>query len=189
MDIERTENGFETSVYRKPTFTGLTTKFTSHLPLQFKRNLVETLVYRAYQICSSYLSFHKEISFIRKLLFKNGFPWNFTDVYVGKVLNKIYNSEKLKSQTAKKKELHFSIPYLGSQSFHLRKRLNSIFSQFYPQIKLRVIFKSSNTLGNFFRIKDKIPEDLRAGIIYKYKCDSCNATYVGKTVRHKIARV
>ena len=99
------------------------------------------------------------------------------------------NSERLKSQTANKKEVYFSIPYLGSQSFHLRKRLNYILNQFYPQVKLRVIFKSSNTLGNFFKIKDKIPEDLRAGIIYKYKCDSCNATYVGKSVRHKIARV
>ena len=44
-------------------------------------------------------------------------------------------------------------------------------------------------MGQFFHIKDKIPEDLRSGIIYQYKCDSCNATYVGKCIRHKIARI
>ena len=41
----------------------------------------------------------------------------------------------------------------------------------------------------FFRIKDKIPEDLRSSIVYQYKCDSCSASYVGKSIRHKIARV
>ena len=63
--IQRIANGFETSVYRKPKFTGLTTKFTSYIPLQFKRNLVSTLVYRAFQISSSFFNFHKEINYLR----------------------------------------------------------------------------------------------------------------------------
>ena len=92
--IQRTANGSETSVYRKPTFTGLTTKFTSYILLQFKRNLVSTLVYRAFQISSSFFNFHKEINYLRKTLFKNGFPFKFTDVWAGKVLNKFYDVAK-----------------------------------------------------------------------------------------------
>ena len=41
----------------------------------------------------------------------------------------------------------------------------------------------------FFKMIDKIPEDLRSSIVYQYKCDSCSASYVGKSIRHKIARV
>ena len=189
VEIKRNNNGFETSVYRKPTFTGLTTKFTSFTPLQFKRNLVVTLVYRAFQISSSYFSFHKEISFLRKTLFNNGFSYKFTDVWVGKLLNRFYAAVKPVKHTVNKKDVYFSLPYLGKHSFYLRKRLCSLFDNFYPQLRLRVIFKPSYCIGRFFNIKDKIPEDLRSNIIYQYMCGSCKASYVGKCIRHKIARV
>ena len=37
---------------------------------------------------------------------------------------------------------------------------------------------------NFFIFKDKIPAFLHLGIVYKFKCDACNATYYGKTKLH-----
>ena len=189
VDLKRTMTGFETSVYRKPTFTGLTTKFTSYIPLQFKRNLVSTLVFGAFQISSSYFSFDKEIRYLRKMLFNNGFPYKFTDVWVGKVLNKFYITRNPDKHTVCKKEIYFSLPYLGAHSFHIRKKLTSLFNDFYPQVRVRVIFKSSFCIRSFFNIKDKIPDDLRSGIIYHFKCDGCSASYVGKCVRHKLARV
>ena len=39
-------------------------------------------------------------------------------------------------------------------------------------------------LSAFFRFKDHIPLSLRLRIVYKYKCQCCNALYVGETVRH-----
>ena len=39
-------------------------------------------------------------------------------------------------------------------------------------------------ISNFFTFKDKIQSFLRSGIVYKFKCGSCNATYYGKTKRH-----
>ena len=104
-------------------------------------------------------------------------------------MNKFYGLTEPERHTANKKEIYFSLPYLGAHSFYLRKRLNSLFNDFYPQVRLRVIFKSSYCIGSFFKIKDKIPEDLRSSIVYQYKCDSCSASYVGKSIRHKIARV
>ena len=148
-----------------------------------------TLVYRAFQISSSYLNFHAEISHLRKILFNNGFPYKFTDVWVGKVLSKFYTIIGPEKHTANKRDIYFSLPYLGGHSFHIRKKLNSLFNDFYPQVRLRVIFKSSYSIGSFFNIKDKIPDDLRSSIIYQYKCDDCNVSYVGKCIRHKIARV
>ena len=40
INISRVGEGFKTSFYRKPTFTGLTTKFSSFIPISYKRNLV-----------------------------------------------------------------------------------------------------------------------------------------------------
>ena len=39
-------------------------------------------------------------------------------------------------------------------------------------------------VSNFFTFKDKIPLFLRSGIVCKFQCASCNATYYGKTKRH-----
>ena len=42
----------------------------------------------------------------------------------------------------------------------------------------------SATLVTFCTFKDKIPSFLCSGIVYKFHCGSCNATYYGKTKRH-----
>ena len=63
---------FSTSVYRKPTFTGLLSKFNSAAPLKYKRSLITTLVTRAYKTCSSYFSLHKEFTFLKHILTQNG---------------------------------------------------------------------------------------------------------------------
>ena len=96
--VQKTDSSFSTSIYRKPTFTGLTTKFTSAIPLQFKKNLILTLVTRAFNICSTYNALHLELQKIRDTLKLNGFPTNFTDTYIGKQLNRlIYSSSPTSS--------------------------------------------------------------------------------------------
>ena len=32
--------------------------------------------------------------------------------------------------------------------------------------------------------KDQIPKVLQSGVVYKFSCNSCNAIYIGKTIRH-----
>ena len=45
---------FQTSVYRKPTFSGVLTNFERSLPISYKYNLVSTLLHRGFMIWSSY---------------------------------------------------------------------------------------------------------------------------------------
>ena len=53
-----------------------------------------------------------------------------------------------------------------------------------PHCNVRIVFQSKCKLINFFTFKDQIPIFLRSGIVYKFKCSGCNATYYGKTKRH-----
>ena len=55
--------------------------------------------------------------------------------------------------------------------------------------KIKIIFKSSAWLANFFRFKYKILLCLRSSIVYKFACGWCNATYYGETCRHFKVRV
>merc|ERR1712055_1154645 len=61
--------------------------------------------------------------------------------------------------------------------------------RFYPQIRLRMIYKSLDTIVSRFKLKDKMPVDCMSCIIYQYKCDSCNVIYIGKTEQNFKCRI
>lgn len=45
VNISRNKSPFETSLFRKPTYTGLTTKFDSYIQTKYKEILISTLIY------------------------------------------------------------------------------------------------------------------------------------------------
>ena len=83
----------------------------------------------------------------------------------------------------------FPTYFLGDVSNTVSKDLNRPMCRFYPQIRLRMIYKSLDTIGSRFRVKDKMPEECMSCIIYQYKCDSCNAIYIGKTEQNFRCRI
>ena len=48
IKISRENNKFVTSVYRKPTFSGVFTKIESFIPYIYKHRLIETLLHRSF---------------------------------------------------------------------------------------------------------------------------------------------
>ena len=73
---------------------------------------------------------------------------------------------------------------MGMMSTELKVKLNKTFKQLLPACDLRVIFKASLRMKNYFNFKDKIKRELRSLLVYNFKCNSCNAEYIGKTKRH-----
>ena len=49
-----------------------------------------------------------------------------------------------------------------------------------PYCKLKVIFRSPSNIVNHFHFKDVLSKKLCSGIVYNFKCNSCNAIYHGK---------
>ena len=63
IKINRDNIRFLTSVYRKPTFSGVFTNFDSYIPLSYKPGLMSSLLYRAFK-CDLILKFFiKNLSF------------------------------------------------------------------------------------------------------------------------------
>ena len=188
IEISHHDNSFSTSVYRKPTFTGLMTKFSSFIPICYKRNLVKTLTTRAFNICSNYFNLAKEFQFIKECLKHNGFTHNFTDLYIGKQLQKLLHP-RAAVPSVNRAVVYFPMSFAGKTSFGLKNKLLKLMREFYPQIDVRVIFKPKFTLRNLFKFKDRIPSDLQSSLVYKYKCNCCNAMYYGKTKRQWKVRI
>ena len=76
------------NVYRKETFTGVYTNFSSFIPLEHKFGLVYTLLHR----CSVFdmSKFHFEIEKLKEILLSNRYSSKFTDKCIPKFTNKLY---------------------------------------------------------------------------------------------------
>ena len=65
VEIKRELGKFTTTVYRKPTFSGVYSNFESFLPPVYKFGMVYTLVYRCFNICSNWTQCHTELTFLK----------------------------------------------------------------------------------------------------------------------------
>ena len=151
--ISRSKNGLP-FVYHKTTFKGVYSNFNSFIYDQHTIGLVFTLLFRAFSIVCDFLRFRTKVSHLKNILRKNAFPIKLVDNCFKTYLKK----KALHSAVAlnvEKKELFVVLPYIGNFSLALRTCLQSKFNKNLPYFKIKVIFKSTSRLSNFFRFKDK----------------------------------
>ena len=176
VTIFRENDKFATNVYRKKTFSGVYTNFKSFIPETYKIGLIKSLLFRCFSLCSDFIKFHHEIHKLKKLLYKNSYPRDLVDKCTKEFSDKILAPKHVVSAVPKKN--------LVKLSLQIRTRINRIMKNKLPYCNIRFVFRSKCKISNFFTFKDKIPSFLRSGIVYKFQCGSCNATYYGKTKRH-----
>ena len=56
--ISRNKEGFTTTVYHKPTFSGVYSNFNSFIADEYKHGLIFTLLFRIFSIVSDFSKFH-----------------------------------------------------------------------------------------------------------------------------------
>ena len=188
VKICRKNGKFVTSVYRKPTFSGAFTKYESFIPTYQKRGVLYTVLHRSFSICCDFKTFYFETDYLKTILIKNNYPLNFTDSCIKSFLNKLY-TPKVVFPTVPKRNVFVKLPFLGSTSFQIRKKLQKLFSDKLTSCNLKIVFTSPVRVKSFFTFKDKLPKMLLSGLVYQYKCGGCNATYYGKTKRHFKVRI
>ena len=91
LDIEiiREKDKFTTTIYRKPTLSGIYSNFKSFLPSGYKFGMIYILVYKCFRICSNWTQFLTELTFLGVIFQKNGYPVNFINKCFKKFLNNI----------------------------------------------------------------------------------------------------
>ena len=174
---------FQTSIYRKSTFSAVLINFESFLPTSCKYNLVSTLLHRGFMICCPYKTLHFEVLKLKQIFRSNGYPQNFVDRCIKMYLDKVFIKHPSICVVPNKGiSLCFSI--LGNNSLEIKRQLQNATERTSPYCQLNVIFKSPSKIVNRFHFKDVLPKKLCSGIVYSFKCNSRNAIYYGKTKRH-----
>ena len=82
IKVSRVNNSFSTNIYRKVTFSGVFTNFESFIPISYKSNLIFTLLFIAFKLCSNFELFHQEIPNLKDIFKRNGYPGNFIDTCI-----------------------------------------------------------------------------------------------------------
>ena len=77
------------------------------------------------------------------------------------------------------------MPYFGHPSYRTRNKLLSLFRIYFPQINVKIVLTNKLTIGSFFPVKERLPANMCANVIYHYRCSSgdCRSSYVGSTER------
>ncbi|CAF3715913.1 unnamed protein product [Rotaria sp. Silwood1] len=193
---------FATTIYRKPTYTGLITKWSSFVPHTYKVSTISSMVYRAIRICSSYDLMHEQFEFIEFISIENGYPEGFIKAQIRKTLGRyfdkingtqIYKSKNKtnndKDNSIKREQVFIDIPFFGKPTEILGKRIINLAKSINPQIHIQPVQRPSSSISKYFPTKDPIPKLLRANIVYKLDCSNCESSYIGKTIRQTYRRL
>ena len=65
--ITRSNNKLVTSLYRKKRFSGVYLNYNSFLTTNYKKGLINTLLFQSYNIRADYRILHNEIKYLQKL--------------------------------------------------------------------------------------------------------------------------
>ena len=176
--VTRTDSGIITSIYRKPTFTGLYTPWDSYSPTIYKINLVRSLTHRILRICSTSV-IQKELDTLRSILQKNGYP--------GHVLQKWVTSSPPSRRIGPRLcPLVVRLQWLGNQTDKIARRMNDAVRLAYYAANVRVVY---HTTRAFSLPKERIPTHAKSNIIYSFECRQCRSRYVGKTSQRLADRI
>ena len=123
------------NVYRKKTFSGVYSNFNSFIPESYKTGLIESLLFRCFNLCSDFVKFNDEINIFKSILYKNSNPRDLVDK---KFLDRV-STQKVVESTVPKMDLMIVLPYLGKFSLQIPTRINRVMKNKLPQkINLQV---------------------------------------------------
>ena len=172
--VHKSKDAIHTSVYRKPTWTGLYTHFLSFVPEKFKRNLIHNLFDRARRLCSpSFLD--QELQLLKKTFEANGYPTAFITRHSSPRPSRetFFGPEKMPA--------FLRVPFVGDAlSRTLIRRIRSTVGATFTTAEPRILFMTSSVGG--LPPKDPILPSNTSNCIYKFSC-GCGSSYVGRTER------
>ena len=175
--VQKHHNKFLTTVYRKPTFTGMYQRWESFSPIKLKTNLIQTMVHRALKICSPQ-KLQGELNNIRSILTDNGYPLTVINAHIS---NKLNEYDKCPIFGPRKCPVYLRLPWLGNKSIQFSKTLNKSVSLCFYAVHLRMVYSTLTILPAIK--KDVLPIQNSSNLIYKFTCNRCESGYIGKTIR------
>ena len=190
VSVNISNNIVKTSVHVKSTNLGDCINFRSICPDKYKISVIKTFLYRAYEICSEWQSFHQEIVRLKQMLTNNNFPMNIIDNTIKSFLDKLFLSDNKLIQDKKQINLFFQGQMSSAYKLEEKELTKIVYEHVKPvnndnSINLRIYYKNKKLKHLFIRNKSTFKEcSDKHHVVYQYCCnkEGCNSsTYIGYT--------
>ena len=159
------------AVHRKATHTDKYLSFNSHNPKQHKDTVVKTLFDRADKIPNTIQGKKAEKQNVPKALSVNG--------YTSAFINSVASNLKIRTN-----QLLLQSPKVMHVSHMSKAFLRESVNRILTGANIRTAYKPLTTLGGILKKpKDRPSESQVKGIVYKFKCKTCNFLYIGENKR------
>ena len=84
--------------------------------------------------------------------------------------------------------MYIGLPFIGKKSDDLARELRQVICNYFSYIDPIIYYRSSNSIGSWFKLCDKPNVMMRSNVIYRYKCD-CAQSYIGSTTVQLFIRI
>ena len=178
IQVQRENNNFITSVFRKKTHTDRYLNYNSHHHPGVLAGVVKCLRLKAANIWDHECE-QAEVSHLKQIFQANGYPSDCIEP----ILNKRYGQHHVTSdqtgQVDDEREHVLCLPYVRGVSERIDRVCKSL-----TTVKIKVVFKPIRILRHILtNVKNNLPSEKKKGVVYTVPCIDCGKKYVGETGR------
>ena len=186
MELMKMGSQVRTSVYRKTTDKGLLLHYQSHVDNRYKRSLLMTMLNRAHRLSSSSDLFAAECDNLKEIFLKLKYPERLINCTITRFIESQDREQAPDIQV--NQPIRIILPFKDQRSADLvRRQLSDLAKKINSE--LRPVFTSKKIAEEIKVTQPKPPLVNEQCVVYEYKCDLCDADYVGYTCRHLFQRI
>ena len=188
MVLRKDSQNITTSVYVKPTNTGLLLHYNSHVDNRYKKSLIITKLDRAFKLSSNWSLFHEECIRLKTLFLQLAYPEHLIHSMISNFIASKQTRTPPRNSTSDQQSVRIVLPFKEQNSADsVRKQLKDLGKLL--NIDLCPVF-ISRKVGQDLKHKEIKPALINEqSVVYKFECGWCDASYVGYTRRHLYQRI
>ena len=180
----------ETKVYKKPMDTGLLLHYQSHVDVRYKQSLLKTMLNRAFKLSSNWQLFHLECERLMETFSRLRYPVPLLQSTIRDIVAAKVSGDVTSKQTCddRKAPVRIILPFKDQRSANsVRRQLGELSRKIGKDI--HPVYTSQKIGSNIKPKESKPPLVNQQRVVYHFKCDLCDADYVGYTCRHLYQRI
>ena len=180
----------ETSVYWKPTNTGLLLYHQSHVDISYKKLLLKTMLNHALHLPSTWESFISECDHLKVMFTNLKYPDSLIKSTICHFVTTVSSENpEVQVQSTNENTVHqVALLFKDQKSADAVKKQLSYLSNKIDHT-LQPVFESRKICEDLKMCEPKPPIISQQCNLYNYKCGLCDAEYVGYTSRHLYQRI
>ena len=193
MEIIKNGSQLDTKVYKKPTDTGLLLHYQSHVDVKYKHSLLKTMLNRAFKLSSNWKLFHQECERLKETFARLQYPESLVETTIRQFVQAkvVTGNACLQQQQAPSQQevpIRVVLPYKDQKAANsVRRQLSDLSRKINTEI--RPVY-TSRKIKDTIKVKEQKPPIVnQQSAVYYFKCDLCDADYVGYSCRHLHQRI